>query len=98
MLVFSKIQLLLCLFPPQMVEIKQISIIPCGKEMDGFCSFQAIHHFWEGEQDHLSNDTLDLLLRTPTNKASGSMFEDHYYLERNQRNRLPSLFFHKHVT
>lgn len=66
MLLFSKIQLLLCLLPPQMVEIKQISIIPHGKEMDGFCSFQAIHHFWEGEHEHLSNDTLDSLLRTPT--------------------------------
>lgn len=65
MLLFSRIQLLR-LLPPQMVEIKQIRIIPHSKEMDGFCGFQAIHHFWEGDQEYLSNDTLDSLLRTPT--------------------------------
>lgn len=64
-LVFSKIQPLLHLFPPQMVEIKQISIIPHDKWMDGFYSFQAIHHFWEGEQEQPSNDTLESFLRTP---------------------------------
>lgn len=77
MLVFSKIQLLLGLFPPQMVEIKNFSIILHGKEMDSFCSFQAIHHFWEREQEHPSSDTLDSLLRTLTNKALGNMFGGH---------------------
>lgn len=76
---------------------KKISIILHGKEVDSFCSFQAIHHFWEREQEHLSNDTLDSLLRTLTYKALGNMFGGHYYLERNQRNCLPSLFFHKHI-
>lgn len=48
MFLFSRIQLLLRLLPPQMVDIKQISIIPRGKEMDGFWGFQTIHHFGEG--------------------------------------------------
>lgn len=65
-LVFSKIQLLLHLFSPQMVEIKQISIIPHGKEMNGFCSFQAIHHFWKGVKGQLSSDTSHSHLRKPT--------------------------------
>ena len=46
-LLWHRIQLLLWLLPPQMGEIKHISIIPHGKEMDGCCGLQAIHHFWE---------------------------------------------------
>jgi hypothetical protein len=83
-------QLPLSLLPLQRVEIKQLSIIPCGNEIAVLGSFQAIHHFWEGEQGHQSNVPLDSLLRTPTQQGFGK----HVWgslLFREESEKLPSL-------